>query len=80
MRHFILVLFVGLASGCESPQCKTLQACCAASSEIEGLGGACNLAKNVHDDEKCGEIVETLQYMYTSRKQPIPNACVLETQ
>ena len=77
MKPLMLLLFF-LSLGCESPKCDTLKRCCAASTDLAGVGSACKLSQNVANDEKCGEIVETLGYMYTSKKLPIPQACQLE--
>lgn len=71
----LMVLASGLASGCESPECARLKACCNASSDLQGVGDACKLSQSVADPTKCAEIQETLVYMYASKGVDVPAAC-----
>lgn len=75
MRLFVVLAILALGAGCKGPNCDRLARCCAASEELPGLGEACKLSKNVANEDKCGEINDTLVYMYTSKKLEVPVAC-----
>lgn len=75
MRIFVVLVLVLVGFGCKGPQCERLAQCCEASGDLPGVGEACKLSQNVANEEKCGEIANTLVYMYTQKKIEVPAVC-----
>ncbi len=72
----VLLCATALLTSCRAEECRTMQACCEAMSDVEGTGAACKgLADQTRDPTTCRSVVRTLRYMMEDRGQEIPEAC-----
>ena len=77
--HLLFALLLALSivtTGCTTPECEVMSACCDAVADLEGLGSACGeLSAGTNDRDTCRTVVDTIVYMLEDRDRPIPNAC-----
>lgn len=72
----MLILMVLFCSACESEECKTMRACCAAVGDAEWVGDSCGeMAASVKDPQTCRTITRTVRAALEQRSEPVPNAC-----
>lgn len=78
MKYLLLLTFLALftfTTGCRAPECQQMLQCCSALEELEGIGGACVMAKDTRDPTTCRAVVRNLEYMLVDRDQEIPQEC-----
>jgi hypothetical protein len=69
----VLVLF----SGCKAEECQQMIECCAAVSDVPGVGSSCGeLAEQTRDPDTCRTILKTVRYMYEERTEEPPEICL----